>query len=327
QAPGEFDAAALNWEIFKSIERLKAIFYEEKVDIVHLHGLRFAPAVRIAAAAAGAPLVARFDLDCVRRFSTLERVHKRLERQILAAIPLVVRTQREEEEARRFFALDELFPLKSLEQIADGADDAPLWAGEPRWDAWIERRAAGKKIALLLEPLAASVRRMPDYLAACRSLIDLGEDLFVALFAAPDDAKGGEALSAYFRQTFRPSEGEFFDVLTRPEPLIPHAAAVVSPGRVTEMPIGLAECLAAGLPAVCSDYGIHRQIIAPDANGLLFEAGDFHSLVRGLHRLLNDEALRRRLGERARESVESFRWLAVARQMLEFYRRILSMEG
>jgi glycosyltransferase involved in cell wall biosynthesis len=59
--------------------------------------------------------------------------------------------------------------------------------------------------------------------------------------------------------------------------------------------------LAAGLPVVASDAGVHRELIAPGRTGLL--AGNPEQWVAALTTLAADPALRRRLGAAGREAV------------------------
>lgn len=61
--------------------------------------------------------------------------------------------------------------------------------------------------------------------------------------------------------------------------------------------------MAAGLPAVASSVGVHREIVASGENGLLAEdPGEFGEAVE---RLIVDRALRERLGRAARATVEA----------------------
>jgi len=59
--------------------------------------------------------------------------------------------------------------------------------------------------------------------------------------------------------------------------------------------------MAAGLPAVCSDVGINREIIRHGENGFLVNTAD--EWVEVLVTLARDRELRRRIGEKARATV------------------------
>jgi glycosyltransferase involved in cell wall biosynthesis len=59
--------------------------------------------------------------------------------------------------------------------------------------------------------------------------------------------------------------------------------------------------MAAGLPAVCSDVGISREVIQHGENGFLVNTAD--EWVEVLVTLARDRELRRRIGEKARATV------------------------
>jgi glycosyltransferase involved in cell wall biosynthesis len=71
--------------------------------------------------------------------------------------------------------------------------------------------------------------------------------------------------------------------------------------EVEGLPCSLIEAMAAGLPPVVSTIPAHTQLINHEEHGLLTELGNEESIAAGLLRLVNDEPLRLRLGQKARE--------------------------
>jgi len=65
-------------------------------------------------------------------------------------------------------------------------------------------------------------------------------------------------------------------------------------------PMKLLEYAAAGLPSVAPDLPPVREVVRDGETGLLFPEQDVRALTQALARLVRDEALRRRLGDRAR---------------------------
>lgn len=63
------------------------------------------------------------------------------------------------------------------------------------------------------------------------------------------------------------------------------------------LPIAVLEALAAGLPLVTTPVGGIPEVIKDGVNGVLVEPGDIRALADGLLRLLDDDGLRRRMGE------------------------------
>ena len=72
-------------------------------------------------------------------------------------------------------------------------------------------------------------------------------------------------------------------------------------------PMVMIESMACGLPVVTFDYKCGpRDIIDHGENGLLVEDGDITGLAAAMMRLMDDEALRKRMGENAKNVVERY---------------------
>lgn len=81
-----------------------------------------------------------------------------------------------------------------------------------------------------------------------------------------------------------------------------HAAdtwALVS--AVEGLPCALIEAMSAGVATVVSDIPAHTQLVEDGVHGVITKLGDEESIGRGLGRVLDDEALRVRLGAAARK--------------------------
>ena len=66
----------------------------------------------------------------------------------------------------------------------------------------------------------------------------------------------------------------------------------------------LLEYMACALPVVCSDSGGNREVVEDGEGGFVVPPGDPQAVARGLRRLRDDAALRRRLGEHGRARLE-----------------------
>lgn len=87
-------------------------------------------------------------------------------------------------------------------------------------------------------------------------------------------------------------------------------------------PVKLFEYMSAGKPIVSYDYEEVRKIVR-DA-GLLAKPGDLNDFIRKLECLIEDENLRKRLGERGRKiAVREYDWKIRAKQTVEVYEQVL----
>jgi len=85
----------------------------------------------------------------------------------------------------------------------------------------------------------------------------------------------------------------------------------------------LIEAMSQRLPVVAAPSGCAGSIIRDGANGLMVPARDAGALAAAAERLMDDPALRRRLGCAAREAVLGLSWRACAQRTLECYRAAL----
>ena len=105
---------------------------------------------------------------------------------------------------------------------------------------------------------------------------------------------------------------------------LPHhyqeANLFVYPSRHEGMPNALLEAMSAGLPCVASNIAGNEELIDSGVNGFLVESENSAELQRALEKLLQDEALRKKMGRSARKKAETeYSWQAAG----EAYSRLL----
>jgi glycosyltransferase involved in cell wall biosynthesis len=103
---------------------------------------------------------------------------------------------------------------------------------------------------------------------------------------------------------------------------------VVVPSRGGE-PFGLIniEAGAARKPVVATRDGGISEVIVDGENGFLVDPEDLEGLVRATERLIDDKALRQRMGERGRRIVEEQFTTRPVRELERVYDRLLSADG
>jgi len=96
------------------------------------------------------------------------------------------------------------------------------------------------------------------------------------------------------------------------------------PSLWENMPYACLEAMAAGRAVVTSCQGGMPELIVDEENGLLAELGSSDSFSRQLHRLIEDPALRSRLGIAARRTIEcDFADGHIAELSVEVYKRCI----
>jgi glycosyltransferase involved in cell wall biosynthesis len=106
------------------------------------------------------------------------------------------------------------------------------------------------------------------------------------------------------------------------EELLRRADVFVLPSYYEGLPLGLLEAMACGVPAIATRVGGIPDVIEDRVNGLLVEPGEPQALARALVAMLTDEALRRRLREAARNTVQRHSAGCVIAQLQALYREL-----
>lgn len=87
------------------------------------------------------------------------------------------------------------------------------------------------------------------------------------------------------------------------------------------------EAMSCGLPIVTTDSGGSADPVLPDQTGFLVPVGDWRALARYCCRILEDETLRKRLSQAAREqAVAEYSFESFCRRFQPFYRNLFQQQ-
>ncbi len=97
------------------------------------------------------------------------------------------------------------------------------------------------------------------------------------------------------------------------------ADAFVQPGFRESYAIPILEAMASGLPVLATDRGVAPEVVEEGVTGFFIKSDV--DLAAKVLRLMDDEALRKEMGARARERVAAYDWEKVIDRLEEIYAR------
>jgi glycosyltransferase involved in cell wall biosynthesis len=93
---------------------------------------------------------------------------------------------------------------------------------------------------------------------------------------------------------------------------------------ITGLPNKLMECMALGLPVVCSDFPVYREVAGTTGAGILVDPTRPEQIAGAIESIVQDPVLANRMGEAGRLAVrERFNWNVERTKLLQLYRQIL----
>jgi phosphatidylinositol alpha-mannosyltransferase len=103
-----------------------------------------------------------------------------------------------------------------------------------------------------------------------------------------------------------------------------HASVYACPATLGSFGITLLEAMACGTPIVCYDTPGFRGVVEHEEEALMTPPGDVTALAEAVVRVLDDAALRARMGKAGRVRAAAFAWPRVAEQTLAVYERLVN---
>lgn len=198
--------------------------------------------------------------------------------------------------------------------------DSDLFHPSRRDPTLRERMAPGAEVILLYVGRIAPEKRVDLLLEAFPHIRDAASGKVALVFVG-----GGPALEGIRR---RGLEGVYFAGYQRGEVLAAHFAsadAFLFASDSETFGQVVTEAMASGLPVVAPARGGVLDTVVPGETGFLFPPGDVAGLVEAGLRLVEDPALRGRLGRGARAATEDRSWDAVFRRLFRDYAEAAGM--
>jgi glycosyltransferase involved in cell wall biosynthesis len=207
--------------------------------------------------------------------------------------------------------------------VGAGLDPLPGSAGDAEASAHILERRGLQPPLILFIGRASRDKGALVAAEAVRSLLRRGVRVTLVLVGqlSPEFSRYYRRLSAAERQFIR-SLGIVDEVSKHA--LLEASAMLVLPSHTDSFGLVLLEAWAHGKPVIGARAGGIPGVIDEGANGLLVPYGDVSELAQTIERLLRDEPLALRCGQRGREKVASqYSWDHVCGQVLAAYHMAL----
>ena len=100
------------------------------------------------------------------------------------------------------------------------------------------------------------------------------------------------------------------------------AELLVMPSHYESFGMVALEAMACGTPVIASDVGGLTTLVQDGKNGYRVKVNDAEALARAIERLMDNEALRRRMGHRADCFAEDYAWPKVVDKLLDVYNEL-----
>ena len=185
-------------------------------------------------------------------------------------------------------------------------------------------RGQGRRVVLNLGNLSPAKNQKMFLRVADRLRREHGDLAFVLCGQGPLR----EPLEAYARELGLAGACRFLGFRQDVAPVLASASVVIQSSDWEGLPNAVMEAMAAGVPVVATAAGGTAELIEEGVNGLLVPIGDEDGLAARASAVLADEALARRLGEAAADTIRrKFSAAAMARQYEELFLRLLAEKG
>jgi phosphatidylinositol alpha-mannosyltransferase len=102
-----------------------------------------------------------------------------------------------------------------------------------------------------------------------------------------------------------------------------HSQLYACPSVKASFGITLLESMASGTPVICSDIPGFRDVVVHEREALMTPCDDEAALADAIERLLDDDALRARLGSAGRTQARRYAWPQVTDDVLALYAKLL----
>lgn len=299
-----------------ALVRLAALYRREKPDLVHHVAMKPVLYGTLAASLAGVPRVVNALAGMGWLFTSANLKARLIKPLVRLAFRIL---------------------LRSTNVIVQNPDDVALMAGLSLGNVHLVRGAgvdtrlfrpapppAGDPVVMLASRMLWD-KGVGEFVEAARMLQRMGVSARFVLVGERDPANPSAIPESRLREWEAEGVVEWWGRREDMAEVFHQTQVVCLPSYREGLPKVLLEAAASGLPLVATDAPGCREIVRNDENGLLVPVRDARALAEALRRVIEDPALRRRMGERGRQiAVAEFSIEQVVEETLKVYRGLLA---
>ncbi|MCH2130225.1 MAG: glycosyltransferase [Pirellulaceae bacterium] len=168
-------------------------------------------------------------------------------------------------------------------------------------------------------------KKLKDAIWAGELLSAVHDDIHVVVLG---DGPERWRLERFSRQVHPEGRIHFLGHREDADKFIPHFECLWLTSAYEGLPNSIMEAMAAAIPVVATDIPGNRDLIIPGQTGYLVPVGDRASIARQTNRLLQDETLRKEMGQAGRQNIrEHFSLTQMVQQYDDFYQQLLDNES
>src|SRR5438270_893877 len=197
--------------------------------------------------------------------------------------------------------IDRGFAPEKLKILPRGLDTDLFNPARRDESFWQDPKAKGKQVRLLYVGRISREKDLDVLAAAYRKVRDAGlpVKLFIVGHGPYSDALAESLPDAIFAGYLK---GEKLATAYASADIFVFPSTTDTFGNV------IIEAQASGLPVIVSDLGGPKELVEHGVTGLITKARDLDALERAISLLVNDEGIRRKMGQRARQRVLDRNW-------------------
>ena len=301
----------LSPRLYLNLGKIRKIVQEERIDLIHAHTRVTQVAGTLVSQSTKVPYLT----TCHGYFKN------RLSRRLFPCWGnhvIAISTQ-----VKKHLEDDFYVPSQKITLIESGIDLAKFKVVSDS-----ERREAKKKYSLEKFFVVGIIARLSDVkgqdilIRAMKEVVAAKSDVYLLIVG---EGKMEKELKDLTQELGLKNHILFLPIINQTSEILSAMDIFIMPSRQEGLGLSIMEAQACGLPVVGSDVGGIPTLIEHEKTGLLIKPEDPQGLAKAIIRLINENALRAKLGKNARQFIENnYALKRMVDQTLQVYQNLVS---